>query len=105
LMRLLSGHPGVSIDVLTADRSAGSDFRTIYPQFAYLKNLPILTKWEDSASVIEKCDIAFCCLPHGTTQEIISTLAKSSKSVKVRSNSSELYFHSLSDLRCNRITC
>ena len=79
LMRLLTNHPGVSIEVLTADRSAGQTFKSIYPQFSYRDDLPMLTKWEDSQKAIEDCDIAFCCLPHGTTQEIIATLAKSKK--------------------------
>lgn len=78
LMRILSSHSGVQINVLTADRSAGQEFKTIYPQFAYRKDLPRLTKWEDSRADIEACDVVFCCLPHGTTQEIIGLLAKSS---------------------------
>lgn len=82
-MRLLSSHPGVAVDVLTADRSAGQAFKSIYPQFSYLSNLPTLSRWEDSRGQIESCDVAFCCLPHGTTQEIISSLASSSP-VKVR---------------------
>lgn len=77
LMRILANHPGVSIDVLTADRSAGKEFKSIFPQFAYKKNIPTLSKWEDSRAEIESCDLVFCCLPHGTTQEIISTLASS----------------------------
>lgn len=78
LMRILSLHNGVDIKVLTADSKAGLSFKNIYPQFSPMKNLPLLTKWEDSRSEIEDCDMAFCCLPHGTTQEIISVLAKSS---------------------------
>ena len=78
LMRLLSVHPYIDVKILTADRSAGQDFKSIYPQFSYRKDIPKLTKWEDSKSEIEKCDVAFCCLPHGTTQEIISELSKSS---------------------------
>ena len=78
LMRLLSVHDRVQIDVLTADRSAGVDFKKIYPQFSYRNDLPKLTKWEDSRKDIEGCDLAFCCLPHGTTQEIIKSLAESS---------------------------
>jgi N-acetyl-gamma-glutamyl-phosphate reductase len=77
LMRLLSSHPYIDVKVLTADRSAGSEFKTIYPQFAYRSDIPKLTRWEDSRSEIEKCDVAFCCLPHGTTQEIIAELSKS----------------------------
>ena len=78
LMRLLTNHPNIDIKVLTADRSAGQEFKAIYPQFSYLSHLPRLSKWEESQAEIEKCDIAFCCLPHGTTQEIISELSKSS---------------------------
>jgi N-acetyl-gamma-glutamyl-phosphate reductase len=78
LMRLLTNHPLADVKVITADRSAGQEFKTIYPQFAYRSDLPLLTKWEDSQAEIEKCDVVFCCLPHGTTQEIISILAKNS---------------------------
>lgn len=85
LMRILVNHPSAEIEVLTADRSAGQQFKTIYPQFSYRKDLPLLTKWEDSQQNIEKCDVAFCCLPHGTTQEIISKLAAASP-VKVSLN-------------------
>mmetsp|Transcript_26126 Transcript_26126/g.26350 ORF Transcript_26126/g.26350 Transcript_26126/m.26350 type:complete len:377 (-) Transcript_26126:56-1186(-) len=77
LMRLLSVHSGVDVKVITADRSAGKPFKAIYPQFSHVKNLPMLTKWEDSRADIETCDVVFCCLPHGTTQEIIGELAKS----------------------------
>ena len=83
LMRLLHNHPEVNVQVLTADRSAGQEFKTIYPQFSYKSNLPKLTKWEDSKNEITKCDVAFCCLPHGTTQEIISTLANEAPKLKI----------------------
>ena len=83
LVRLLTNHHGVKIEVLTADRSAGQTFKSIYPQFSYRDDLPILTKWEDSKAAIEDCDMAFCCLPHGTTQEIINSLATASKKLKI----------------------
>lgn len=75
LVRLLSYHPHVSISVLTADRSAGQEFKNIYPQYAYRTDLPKLTNWEESKAHIQQSDVAFCCLPHGTTQEIISILS------------------------------
>jgi N-acetyl-gamma-glutamylphosphate reductase len=84
LTRLIVNHPQLKIEVLTGDRSAGSPFKQIFPQFSYLKDLPLLTKWEDSQQHIEACDVAFCCLPHGTTQEIISLLANRSP-IKVTS--------------------
>lgn len=82
-MRILSGHHGVNINVLTADRSAGAEFGKIYPQFAYRKDLPTLSKWEDSIEAILNCDVAFCCLPHGTTQEIIKELSSKSSTLKI----------------------
>ena len=79
LMRLLSNHPYIDVKVLTStERNAGQEFKKIYPQFAYKKDIPKLTLWEDSKSEIEDCDVAFCCLPHGTTQEIIAELAAAS---------------------------
>ena len=85
LTRILINHPGVKLQVLTGDRSAGMPFRQIFPQFSHIKDLPILTKWEDSQKEIEKCDVAFCCLPHGTTQEIIKILATNAPKMKVTS--------------------
>ena len=84
LMRLLTVHPHTEIKVLTStERNSGKDFGSIYPQFSYRKDIPALTLWEDTKKEIEDCDIAFCCLPHGTTQEIISELC-SNKQSKVR---------------------
>jgi N-acetyl-gamma-glutamyl-phosphate reductase len=83
LMRLLSSHDGIDVRVLTADRSAGQTFKSIYPQFSYKKNLPMLSKWEDSRSEIENCDVVFCCLPHGTTQEIIKELYSTTSTTKI----------------------
>lgn len=77
LTRILLNHPHAQLEVLTAERSAGQEFKSIFPQFAFRKNLPKLTRVDDSYSHIENCDVAFCCLPHGTTQEIIAKLAKS----------------------------
>jgi len=36
-MRILTNHQGVEISVITADRSAGQEFKSIYPQFSFLK--------------------------------------------------------------------
>jgi len=81
LVRLLSYHPLVDIKVLTGDRSSGQDFKNIYPQYSYRSDLPQLTNWESSQcrADIESSDVVFCCLPHGTTQNIISILAQTPK--------------------------
>lgn len=85
LMRLLSLHPHASVNVLTGtEKSAGKEYNQIYPQFQSLSaSLPPLTTWESSRASIEDCDVAFCCLPHGTTQEIIAALTSSAPKVKI----------------------
>ena len=43
----------------------------MFPHLAYL-DLPVLTKVEDADYSL--CDLVFCALPHGTTQEVIAAL-------------------------------
>ena len=84
LLRLLALHDGLRVDILTGtDRNAGKAFKEVFPQFSHRTDLPVLTTWEESQAEIEKCDVAFCCLPHGTTQEIIRTLATNAPSLKI----------------------
>ncbi len=71
LVRLLSQHDQVKIAALTADRNAGRRFDELYPHLAHL-DLPVMVKAEDAD--LAKADIVFCCLPHGTTQEVIAAL-------------------------------
>ena len=71
LVRLLLHHPMVDIRVLTADRRAGEPLEAVFPQFGG-RGLPDLTRIEDTDwSAI---DAVFCCLPHGTTQEVVASL-------------------------------
>lgn len=71
LVRLLSRHPHVTIVALTADRQAGKPASEVFPQLV-LADLPNLTRIDevDWAGV----DFAFCCLPHGLTQEAVAKL-------------------------------
>ena len=73
LLRLLIPHPRARIVAATADRHAGRDIAEIFPQFAD-RGIPKLTRIEDQDwSAI---DAVFCCLPHGTTQEVIAALPR-----------------------------
>lgn len=82
LTRILLQHPHASLDVLTADRSAGLPFSDVYPQYSYIKDLPVLTKFEElPAETWKDIDAVFCCLPHATTQEIIASLPTNVKVV------------------------
>jgi len=78
LLRLLALHPGVEIRLLTADRQAGKPLAEIFPHLGGLE-LPSLVKIEEADW--SKVDFVFCCLPHGTTQEVIASLPRALKVV------------------------
>jgi N-acetyl-gamma-glutamyl-phosphate reductase len=71
LLRLVGGHPGLEVTALTADRHAGEPISDVFPHLAGL-GLPRLIKIEECDW--SKIDAVFCCLPHGTTQEVIAGL-------------------------------
>ena len=73
LVRLLLRHPRVEIVLLTADRRAGKTMADVFPQFAPYE-LPMLTSIEDVDWKAAGLDLAFCALPHGTTQKVIADL-------------------------------
>jgi N-acetyl-gamma-glutamyl-phosphate reductase len=71
LIRLLAHHPNAQISLMTADRSAGKSIATVFPQFTGLE-LPMLVSLDQADWSL--VDLVFCCLPHGTTQEVIAAL-------------------------------
>src|SRR5690606_35600646 len=73
LVRLLLRHPRVEIALLTADRRAGQDMRTVFPQFSPF-NLPTLVSIESVDWKQAGLDLIFCALPHATTQKVISQI-------------------------------
>jgi N-acetyl-gamma-glutamyl-phosphate reductase len=73
LLRILAGHDRVEIVALTADRHAGKPIAAVFPHLAG-RRLPDLVSIDavDFSSVA----LVFCCLPHGTTQEVIAALPR-----------------------------
>ncbi len=71
LVRLLARHPRLRIVALTAQRQAGKELGEVFPHLAGL-GLPPLRRLDelDPAAL----DAVFCCLPHGTTQEVVAAL-------------------------------
>jgi len=71
LIRLLLRHPGIELAALTSERYAGEPLSTVFAQFACVGDtgLPALAKLDevDWSSI----DLAFCCLPHATTQKVV----------------------------------
>jgi N-acetyl-gamma-glutamyl-phosphate reductase len=73
LLRLLAHHPRAEIAALTADRRAGRTIGAVFPHLAG-RNLPDLVAIE--AVDWTGIDVAFCCLPHGTTQDVVAALPR-----------------------------
>lgn len=71
LVRMLAGHPEFRVTVLTGDRKAGQPLASVFPHLGMLK-LPDLVAIADVD--FSQVDAVFCCLPHGTTQEVIAGL-------------------------------
>jgi N-acetyl-gamma-glutamyl-phosphate reductase len=71
LVRLLALHPAARIVALTGERQAGKAMAEVFPHLAGL-DLPKLTKID--AVDWSLVDLAFCALPHGTTQAVVRTI-------------------------------
>ncbi len=78
LVRLLATHPRMRIVGLTADRKAGQTMGEVFPHLRHL-DLPRLTTID--ALDLDGVDLAFCALPHATTQEVIARLPRTLKVV------------------------
>src|SRR6202795_2740112 len=82
LVRLLLRHPHVEIVLLTADRRAGKSMADVFGQFVPYE-LPKLTAIDDADWKTLGLDLAFCALPHGTTQKVIKDLMARAPATKV----------------------
>jgi N-acetyl-gamma-glutamyl-phosphate reductase len=76
LVRLIATHPAMEIAALTADRRAGASMAEVFPQLRHLK-LPTMVRIEDVAW--DGIDLAFCALPHATTQAVVKAIPRSVK--------------------------
>ena len=92
LVRLLLRHPRAEIVLLTADRRAGQEMRAVFPQFAPF-NLPKLVAIESIDWKSAGIDLAFCALPHGTTQTVIKDLMAKAPKTKVVDLSADFRLH------------
>lgn len=71
LVRLLSNHPEVSVELLGSKSFAGQKISDVYRNFRH-----ILDKECEEADVeaAAKCDVAFTALPHGASKSVIPAL-------------------------------
>jgi len=92
LVRLLLRHPNVEIVLLTADRRAGQEMRAVFPQFSPFE-LPKLVAIENVDWAKAGLDVAFCALPHATTQKVIKELLAKAPNTKVVDLSADFRLH------------
>ncbi|PJE26897.1 N-acetyl-gamma-glutamyl-phosphate reductase [Pseudooceanicola antarcticus] len=78
LIRLISTHPGLEIAALAANSKAGMRMAQVFPFLRHLDLPDLVTVDQIDFSQI---DLAFCALPHKTSQEVIRELPKSLKIV------------------------
>ncbi len=78
LVRLIATHPEMRIVALSGERKAGLSMAEVFPHLAHL-DLPVLRKIEEID--FSNIDLAFCALPHATSQEVIAALPSDLKVV------------------------
>lgn len=75
LVRLLVRHPAIEIAALTADRKAGQGLGEVFPHLAAVAHDLQLPDLVDVGAVRwDGIGVAFCGLPHGTTQEVVAAV-------------------------------
>lgn len=78
IVRFLANHPYFAVTLMTADRKAGQSIGSVFPHLI-AQDLPDMISIKDAD--FSTVDAVFCCLPHGTTQEIIKCLPRGLKIV------------------------
>jgi N-acetyl-gamma-glutamyl-phosphate reductase len=92
LLRMLVCHPRAELVLLTAERSAGKAMRHVFPQFSPFE-LPKLVAIEGLDWAKAALDVAFCALPHATTQKVVKELLAQAPSTKVVDLSADFRLH------------
>lgn len=90
LVRLLSRHPNVRIEVVTSEQSAGRDLAEVHRT---LGHLGLELQGVDAERIAGQVDFAFTALPHGTSAPVVSTLVD--KGVRVVDVGADFRFHDL----------
>lgn len=78
LIRLIADHPTFEIVALSGDRKAGQPLSSVYPHLRHL-NSPNLCRIEEID--FSNVDLAFCALPHATSQAVLVDLPETVKVV------------------------
>ncbi len=73
LVRLLTNHPEVSLEVLGSKTFEGKKISEVYQNFQGILDKECS---EIDMDEVSKCDVAFCALPHGASKAVIPELVE-----------------------------
>lgn len=90
LVRLLSRHPNVRIDVVTSEQAAGRSLGDVHRTLGFLG---LALEGVDAASIAKRVDFAFTALPHGASTPVVETLVDAG--VRVIDVGADFRFHDL----------
>ncbi|MCA9193022.1 MAG: N-acetyl-gamma-glutamyl-phosphate reductase [Planctomycetales bacterium] len=71
-IRLLLRHPHVQITAATSRQADGSTLAQMHPQFT--GRVHVLVEDLSPTQIANRCDVAFCCLPHAASAPIVCEL-------------------------------
>ena len=95
LIRLLSAHPEVSIDLLTSRSEAGTRADEIFPSLRGISDIVFSDLGDDTLATLQKCDVVFFATPHGVAMKQAEALTQAG--VKVIDLAADFRLQSLSD--------
>ncbi|MEJ5375598.1 MAG: N-acetyl-gamma-glutamyl-phosphate reductase [bacterium] len=79
LVRILSGHPGVELSVLTSESYAGLEYSKVYP--AMRKKVDIACEPLDPHRVAKAAEVIFTALPHSKSMACVPLLMETGSKV------------------------
>ncbi len=95
LIRLLSAHPEVSIDLLTSRSEAGTRADEIFPSLRGISDIVFSDLGDNTLSALQQCDVVFFATPHGVAMTQAEALTQAG--VKVIDLAADFRLQSLSD--------
>lgn len=95
LIRLLSAHPKVSLELLTSRSEAGVRADSIFPSLRGISDIVFSDLGKDTLSKLQACDVVFFATPHGVAMKQAEALTQAG--VKVIDLAADFRLQSLSD--------
>ncbi|WLP95403.1 N-acetyl-gamma-glutamyl-phosphate reductase [Psychrobacter sp. M13] len=95
LIRLLSAHPQVSLDLLTSRSEAGTRADEIFPSLRGVSDIVFSDLGDDTLAALQQCDVVFFATPHGVAMQQAEALTQ--EGVKVIDLAADFRLQSLTE--------